>query len=62
VPQLTLEIRIAFRELGELDQISCTPLETVPGRDQLAILRGFAGELAGAPGVVPRAGFGELCV
>ena len=59
---LAFEVGVVLGQLLELDQVASTPLESIPGRDQLAVFGCLAGRLAGAAGVIPRAGLGELCV
>ncbi len=59
---LALQVAVVLRQLVELDQVTRAPLEAVPRGDQLAVLGGFAGLLAGAARVVPRARPGELAV
>jgi hypothetical protein len=56
---LRLQLGIILSELVELDQVARPALELVPGRDQLVLLRRFAGEDARAVGVVPDAGLGK---
>jgi hypothetical protein len=59
---LPLQVGVVLRQLVELDQVTPAPLEAVPRGDQLAVLRGLAGRLAGSAWVVPRARPGELGV
>ena len=56
---LFFELGIVLRQLIELDEITCAPFEPVPGRDQLAVLRGLSGHRAGAPWIVPNAGLDQ---
>ena len=59
---LALHVVVAFAQLHELHQVAGAPLQAIPGRNQLPILGGLAGDLAGAPGLIPRARPGELGV
>jgi hypothetical protein len=59
---LPFQVGVVLRQLVELDQVARAPLEAIPRGDQLAILGGLAGRLAGAARVVPRSRPGELGV
>ena len=60
--QLALQVRIAARELVELDQVAGALLQPVPGTDLLAELGGLTRHLAGVSRVVPHARLHELGV
>ena len=62
VSDLPVEVGVVLRELVQLDEVARAAFEAIPGRDQLAVLGGLPGQLAGAPWVVPRARTGELSV
>ena len=59
---LPVEVGVVLSELVQLDEVARAPFEAIPGRDQLAVLGGLPGQLAGAPWIVPRARTGELGV
>jgi hypothetical protein len=59
---LSFQVGVVVGELIQLDEVAGAALEPVPRRDQVAMLTGFAGELAGAARVVPRAGLRQLRV
>ncbi len=59
---LLAKLTVAFCQLIQLDDISRPPLESIPGRDKLAIFRGLARHLTRASWVVPDTGFRELLV
>ena len=50
------ELRIARREMVELDQIASALLQLVPGLDQLAILGSFPGVCTGTARIIPNTG------
>ena len=52
------QLAIVVRQLVELDDIARAPFEPVPCVDELAVLRGLAGEVTRAVGIVPDAGLG----
>ena len=52
---LLLQLRVALRQLVELDQVPGAPLQPIPGPEQLSMLGGFAGRLTGPAGVIPGA-------
>ncbi|TMD99899.1 MAG: hypothetical protein E6I72_00010 [Chloroflexi bacterium] len=56
------QLGIVLRELLELHEVSGATLETIPCRDQLAVLGGFTGDRAGMTRVIPGARFAELVV
>jgi hypothetical protein len=62
LPELPRELFVAIDELLQLDQVAGAPLQAIPGRDQLAVLRGLSRRLPGPPWVVPRAGLRQLGV
>jgi len=53
---LLLKVGVALSELIELYEVARPPLEPVPGRDQLTVLRRLARQLTRARGVIPDAG------
>jgi hypothetical protein len=59
---LTAEVSVALCERIELDEVARAALDAVPRRDQLAVLRSFARDLAGVAWVVPGAGARQLGV
>ncbi len=59
---LLLEVGPSLGELVELDEVARPPLQAVPRRDELAVLRRLPRQLPRTSWVVPRAGLGELCV
>ena len=59
---LPFEVEVVLRELVELDQVTRAPLEAIPRGDQLAVVRGLAGDRARPARVVPRARPRELGV
>ena len=59
---LLLQLRIVVRELLQLHQVASASLEALPRGDELAVLAGLAGQLAGAARVVPRAWLRQLGV
>jgi hypothetical protein len=59
---LARELTVALRQLLQLDDVASAPLETVPRRDEVAVLGRLSGKLPGSSRVVPRAGLGQLGV
>ena len=55
---LFLQVSVALSELIELYEVARPPLEPVPGRDLLTVVRRLARKLTRARGVVPDAGLG----
>ena len=53
---LLLKVGVALSELIELYEVACPPLEPVPGRDLLTVVRRLARKLTRARGVIPDAG------
>jgi hypothetical protein len=57
---LSGELLVLRRELGQFDEVPCAPLERVPSGDLLAILGRVASQAAGRFRVVPDPGRGKL--
>jgi hypothetical protein len=54
------QLVVLVRQLGELEQVARTRLETLVGVELVAQLRRFPGQRAGSRGVVPDAGRTQL--
>jgi len=59
---LAPELGVTLGERGELDEVARPTLEAVPRRDQLAVLRSFARDLARVTRIVPNARARQLGV
>ena len=59
---LLLQLGIVLAQLLELQDVAGAPLQAVPRRDLLPVLRSLARHLAGVLRIVPDPRLGELCV